>query len=237
MSAYGLCMEIGQSSIRLPMPDDCCEEGCISHAPYFNNGSIDPSSTVNTEHSPLKAMAWLILIVTIWEDIKSFAGSSTYLPQKCYENEYRKFHERTRTALQYWDDMLPTWLGFEVSDARDAGLYPYRPLAAFMHILCYRCSIKLHFCLVSDNPAALAPAVHSESCRYGAELLQYLDRVSTPTMTSGTAGRDRYSYGALILPLPISSLLRWREYTSHTPRAEQVQQVIHFANFTNDSGC
>lgn len=160
--------------IRLPCTDEAYERGLVSNAPYYNNGIIDPSKAIITPSSDISPMGWLMLVAVAWGDVVNFISRAVNRSPVSYEDEYERFYERTRTALQDWRACLPEYLQLSQANIERSIHEGYVGSYTSMHVLYHLAFLKMsrfvrHEC-ISKSIARNVLATH----RHAHELLQVM---------------------------------------------------------------
>ncbi|KAM0723881.1 hypothetical protein Q7P37_000871 [Cladosporium fusiforme] len=98
--------------LRLPCAEDAYESSMPSQAPFYNNGTIEPSSATLNASSPVSPMAWLTQVASIWGEVMGFIYRSTNHNKTEYRRAYEAIYGDTHAALQDWSAQLPGYLQY-----------------------------------------------------------------------------------------------------------------------------
>lgn len=163
--------------LRLPCFDDVYERGQKSDAPYFNNGIVDPVKASLSSTSPIAPMSWLCLIGAVWGDVVNFVSRAVHRSPLVYEEDYEKFYEQTRTALQNWTSRLPEQLQFTEANVERSIRGGYAGPYISMHLLYHLSWVKMNrfvrHSLIKKSITRNVRATH----RHSHELLQVMSTV------------------------------------------------------------
>jgi len=119
----------------LPCTDEAYERGLLSDAPYYNNGIIDPASTIITPSSPVCPMARLALIAAIWSDVLNFTNRAVHRPDSTYRQAYEAQYAETHNQLQGWSSRLPDYLRYSEANLDRSIQSGYVGAFIAMHVL------------------------------------------------------------------------------------------------------
>lgn len=165
--------------LRLPCFEETYERGYQSDAPHYNNGTIDPLKASLTATSAISPMGWLILVAAIWGDVANFIYRAVHRSPVAYAEEYEKFYENTRSALQNWSARLPDQLQFSPANVERSIQGGYAGPFISMHVLYHLAWIKMNrFVRHSLIPHSLARNVRA-SHGHSHDLLQVMSTLRT----------------------------------------------------------
>jgi hypothetical protein len=97
-------INIEDTYIRLPCPDDMYESSTPCDAPYFDEVTL--TGRISTLPH-MGQMAYLCLISALWGDILTFTGRAARRPTNGYEGHYEAFYTKMYEKLDAWSAMLP----------------------------------------------------------------------------------------------------------------------------------
>lgn len=143
--------------LRLPCADDAYESSMPSQAPFFDNGTIERTSTILSPSSPVAPMAWLVIVGNVWGETMSFIYRSTNHNRGTYRQAYETLYKNTHAAMAEWSAQLPGYLQYNEANLDRSIQEGYVGTFVSLHVLHHFLLMKLNRCMRHPLARDLTP--------------------------------------------------------------------------------